>query len=111
MPIYTHRYIPIYLDDLRKTFSVNSKSDFRVTRIIRKMGLRQVEQNISSFFATFLAYFRSANDLAKNEERPRSTCIEPFLHGTSKIRNLGYVKRAGPISNNLRHKICNYNIY
>ena len=55
------------------------------------MGLRQVEQGFSSFFAKVLAYlkiFQSgapimnhlyANILAKIEEKPRFTCLKPIF--------------------------------
>ena len=66
--------------------------DFRVPGISQNMGLRQVEQGSSSFFAKFLAYlmiFQSfkaplcriikyTKHLAKNEEKSRSSCLKPI---------------------------------
>ena len=71
------------------------KSDFRVPRISQKIGLRQFEQGFSSFFANFWAYLiifpsfaatsartfliKYVKILAKNEEKPLSTCLKTFF--------------------------------
>ena len=64
---------------------------FSVSRISRKMGLRQVEQGFSSFLATFLMIFQSSKAPSmsstlknnqkwqKNEEKPCSTWVQGHL--------------------------------
>lgn len=68
-----------------------------------KMGLRQVEQGFSSFFARFLAclmifqifcsvfgtinFEKSSNLPKKNEEKPCQIAFIIFLHVTSKTQN------------------------
>ena len=52
------------------------------------MSRTQGEQGFSSFFAKFLMIFQSGahrrqngKSLAKNEEKPCSTCIQPIIQG------------------------------
>ena len=73
------------------------KLDFQAPGIIRKMILRKDEQGFSSLVAyffgmldNFFSKFGSVPNrqicqtFGKNEEKSCSTCLNPFLHGTSK---------------------------
>ena len=66
---------------------------FGVWKFYGEMGLRQVEQGLSLFFAIFLAYlmiFESRERMCRMKTSLVQLALNPFLHSTSKTQNSGF---------------------
>ena len=66
------------------------KIEFRLSEIIPKNWfISKLNKALASFFAKFLGIYvmiflsSTAKNLAKNEEKPCSTCLNPFLQSPS----------------------------